>query len=151
VYGSNGNSLPTPPPVFLQELRVNASMYDAQQGATSGAQVDANTMTGTNKFHGQVYGGFANNSMNANPFFFKEQAELAAQGVGAFPQSLASPALHRWSTGGTLGGPLLKDKLFFFVGYEHLYASDQSTGLSQFNVPSVNFTDPATGTRDESR
>ena len=45
VYGSNGNSLPSPPPEFLQELRVNASMYDAQQGATSGAQIDASTNT----------------------------------------------------------------------------------------------------------
>jgi hypothetical protein len=48
VYESNGNSLPSPPPEFLQELRVNTSMYDAQQGATSGAQIDANTGTGTN-------------------------------------------------------------------------------------------------------
>ncbi len=148
VYGSNGNSLPTPPPEFIQELRVSTSMYDAQQGATSGAQIDVNGMTGTNKFHGQVFGAFANNSANADPFFFKQQAELATIGVGAFPQSMASPALHRWSTGATLGGPVLKDKLFFFVGYEHLYASDQSTGLSQFNVPSVAFTDPVTGTRD---
>jgi hypothetical protein len=135
VFGSNGNSLPTPPPEFLQELRVNVSMYDAQQGATSGAQIDANTLTGTNKFHGQIYGGFANSALNTAPFFFKQDAILATQGVGAFPQSLANPLLHRWTTGGTLGGPVIKDKLFFFVGYQHLYDSDQSTGLSQFNVP----------------
>jgi hypothetical protein len=135
AYGSNGNSLPTPPPEFIQELRVNTSMYDAQQGATSGAQIDVNTATGTNKFHGSLYGGFANNSMNAAPFFFKQDALNAQQGVGAFPTYLASPALHRWSTGGTLGGPAMKDKLFFFVGYQHLYNSDQSTGLSQMNVP----------------
>ncbi|QHN03026.1 hypothetical protein FTO74_06310 [Granulicella sp. WH15] len=140
VYGSNGNSLPTPPPEFLQELRVNTSMYDAQQGATSGAQIDANISTGTNHFHGQVYGSIANNALNASPFFFKQQAELAQIGVGAFPQSLANPALHRWTTGGTLGGPIIKDKLFFFIAYQHLYSSDESTGLSQFNVPS-NLTD----------
>ena len=139
AYGSNGNSLPTPPPEFLQELRVNTSMYDAQQGATSGAQIDANTATGTNKFHGSIYGGFANNSLNADPFFFKQDALEAQQGVGAFPTYLSNPALHRWSTGGTLGGPLLRDKLFFFVAYQHLYNSDQSTGLSQMNVP-INLT-----------
>ena len=61
VYGSNGNSLPSPPPEFTQELRVNASMYDAQQGATSGAQIDVNTSTGTNSWHGQLYGTYANN------------------------------------------------------------------------------------------
>src|SRR5665213_160287 len=72
VYGSNGNSLPSTPPEFLQELRVNTSMYDAQQGATSGAQIDANTATGTNKWHGQLYGSYANNAMNASPFFFNQ-------------------------------------------------------------------------------
>jgi hypothetical protein len=65
VYGSNGNSLPSPPPEFMQELRVNASMYDAQQGATSGAQIDVNTTTGTNHWHGQIYGSYANNALNA--------------------------------------------------------------------------------------
>jgi hypothetical protein len=136
VFGSNGNSLPTPPPEFLQELRVNASMYDAQQGMTSGAQIDANTKSGTNSFHGQIYGSIANNAMNSAPFFFRQDAILAEQGVGEFPSSLANPALHRWTTGGTLGGPIMKDKLFFFVAYQHLYSSDQSTGLSQLNVPS---------------
>src|SRR5277367_1526284 len=135
VYGSNGNSLPSPPPEFLQELRVNASMYDAQQGATSGAQIDANTSAGTNSWHGQAYGTFANNSLNAAPYFFNQQYQLAAEGVGAFPRALINPALHRWTTGGTLGGPAIKNKMFFFVGYQHLYNSDQSTGLSQFNVP----------------
>lgn len=136
VYGSNGNSLPSPPPEFLQELRVNASMYDAQQGATSGAQIDANTKTGTNEWHGAVYGGFANNSMNAAPFFFNEDYVLATQGVGAFPKSMQNPGLTRWSTGATVGGPLWKDKLFFFLGYQHRSDSDKGTGMSQMNVPS---------------
>jgi hypothetical protein len=135
VYESNGNSLPSPPPEFLQELRVNTSMYDAQQGATSGAQIDANTSEGTNKWHGQVYGTFANNALNAAPFFFNQQYVLGTQGIGSFPQSLANPALHRWTTGATLGGPVLKDKLFFFVAYQYGYNSDQATGLTQYNVP----------------
>ena len=135
VYGSNGNSLPSPPPQFITELRVNTSMYDAQQGATSGAQIDVNTATGSNDWHGQIYGSFANNSLNASPFFFNQQYQLSTEGIGAFPQSLVNPALHRWTTGGTLGGPIMKNKMFFFVGYQHLYDSDQSTGLSQFDVP----------------
>jgi hypothetical protein len=135
VYDSIGNSLPSPPPQFLQELRVNASMYDAQQGATSGAQIDANTGTGTNKWHGQVYGSFANNSLNAAPFYFNQQYQLSTQGVGALPESMANPALHRWSTGGTLGGPVLKDKVFIFLAYQHRYNSDAATGMSQMTVP----------------
>jgi hypothetical protein len=145
VYGSNGNNLPSPPPEFITELRVNTSMYDAQQGATSGAQIDVNTATGTNDLHGQMYGNFANNSLNASPFFFNQAYQLSQEGVGAFPRSLVVPALHRWATGGTLGGPIRKDKLFFFIGYQHLYDSDQSTGLSQFNVPS-GLTDDRSGT-----
>jgi hypothetical protein len=136
VYESNGNSLPSPPPEFLQELRVNTSMYDAQQGATAGAQIDANTGTGTNNWHGQFFGAFANSSLNAAPYFFKQEYLLGTQGIGAFPQSLANPALHRWSTGARVGGPMLKDKLFFFVAYQHGYNSDQATGLSQVTVPS---------------
>jgi hypothetical protein len=136
VFGSNGNSLPSPPPEFIQELRVNTSMYDAQQGATSGAQIDVNTLSGTNSFHGQLYGTFANNSLNADPFFFKQQALLKQNlSIGSFPIQLENPALHRWTTGGTVGGPIIKDKLFFFAAYQHRYNSDQSTGLSQMYVP----------------
>jgi hypothetical protein len=140
VYGSNGNSLPSPPPEFLQELRVNTSMYDAQQGATSGAQIDANTATGGNTWHGSVYGSLANNDLNAAPFFFKQQYQLSTAGVGAFPASLVNPDLHRWTAGGTIGGPIIKNKLFFFAAFQHLYSSDQGSGLSQFNVP-VGLTD----------
>lgn len=140
VYGSNGNSLPSPPPEFMQELRVNASMYDAQQGATSGAQIDVNTATGTNKWHGQVYGSFANNAMNASPFFFGQAYQLAQQGVGVFPGSMVNPYLNRWTSGFTVGGPLfkqkLKDKLFIFVAYQRRSNSDEATGMSQMTVPS---------------
>jgi hypothetical protein len=136
VYGSNGNSLPSPPPEFLQELRVNTSMYDAQQGATSGAQIDANTISGTNSLHGQVYSTFANNDLNSDPFFFKQQVLLGQEGIGDFPASLANPALNRWTTGATVGGPIKKDKLFFFLAYQFTYDSDQSTGLTQMTVPS---------------
>ena len=135
VYGSNGNSLPSPPPEDTQEIRVNTSMYDAQQGATSGAQIDVNTLSGTNGFHGQIYGTFANNALNASPFFFNQEYQLGTEGVGYFPQSLQNPTLHRWTTGAAVGGPLLKNKMFFFLGYQRRYNSDQSTGLSQFNVP----------------
>ena len=135
VYGSNGNSLPSPPPEFTQELRVNASMYDAQQGATSGAQIDVNTTTGTNNWHGQLYGSYANNLMNASPFFFNQDYQLTQQGIGVFPQSMVNPWLRRWSTGITAGGPLIKDKLFFFVAYQHRVNEDNATGLSEMTVP----------------
>jgi hypothetical protein len=135
VYGSNGNSLPSPPPEFMQELRVNASMYDAQQGATSGAQIDVNTASGTNQWHGQLYGTFANNAINASPFFFNQAYQLAQAGTGVFPSSMANPYLNRWSVGATVGGPLWRNKLFLFVAFQHRSDSDQATGFSQMTVP----------------
>jgi hypothetical protein len=137
VYGSNGNSLPSPPPEFTQELRVNASMYDAQQGATSGAQIDVNTVTGTNIWHGQAYGSYANNAINASPFFYGQEYQLALQGVGTFPSSMANPWLQRWTAGATIGGPVLKNKVFLFAAYQHRANADQGTGLSQMTVPSA--------------
>jgi len=135
VYGSNGNSLPSPPPELTQELRVNASMYDAQQGATSGAQIDVNTNTGTNNWHGQFYGSYANNLMNASPFFFNQAYQLSQNGIGVFPASLVDPWLRRWSAGATVGGPLKTNKLFFFGAYERTFNEDQATGLSEMTVP----------------
>jgi len=135
-YGSAGNSLPSPPPETIDELRVNTSMYDAQQGATAGAQIDVNTLSGTNNLHGQAYGDFADGAWNASPYFFNQQYQLSQQGVGAFPASLVHPYLNRWTLGATLGGPIKKDKLFFFLSYQRMSSTDQSTGLSQMTVPS---------------
>lgn len=130
VYGSNGNGLASPPPEFMQEINVATSMYGAEQGQTSGAHVTISTGTGTNNLHGQLYGQFGNNFMNASPFFYKQDVAL-----GELPASEVNPQLHRWIAGGTLGGPIKKNKLFYFLGYQHLYDSDQTGALAQFEVP----------------
>ena len=85
--------------------------------------------------HGQVYGDFADGAWNASPYFFNQQYQLSQQGVGAFPAALTYPYLNRWTTGATLGGPIKKDKIFFFLAYQHMSSTDQSTGLSQMTVP----------------
>src|SRR5215472_6175071 len=110
-------------------------MYDAQQGATAGAQIDVNTATGTNNWHGEVYGSYANNSMNASPYFFNQAYQLAQNGIGVFPRSLIHPYLSRWDAGFTVGGPIHKNKFFFFLGYQHRSDSDEATGISQMQVP----------------
>src|SRR5208337_1992895 len=51
IYLSIGNALPTPTPETIEEVRVNASMYDATQGSTSGAHIDMSTKSGTNAYH----------------------------------------------------------------------------------------------------
>jgi hypothetical protein len=127
VYLSIGNSIPSPAPETIQELRVNASMYDAQQGATSGAHIDISTASGTNTYHGNLYGHRGTNALNAAPFFFKNDDDI--------PASLKNPMLHRYIAGGTFGGPIIKDKLFGFVSYQHLHVSDSEIGYSFLSVP----------------
>jgi hypothetical protein len=127
VYLSIGNAIPTPAPESLQEVRVNASMYDAQQGSTSGAHIDLSTASGTNDIHGTVYGRRGTNWINAAPFFFKNDDDV--------PGPLKNPQLHRYIVGGTIGGPIIKDKLFGFFSYQHLQVSDQEIGDSFLDVP----------------
>ena len=127
VYLSIGNALPTPSPEMLQEVRVNASMYDAQQGATSGAHIDLSTASGTNRFHGSGYFRRGTDWLNAAPFFFKQDPDI--------PQNLKVPQLHRYLLGGTLGGPIVKDKLFGFIAYQHMHVSDAEIGDSFLDVP----------------
>lgn len=127
VYLSIGNSIPTPAPETISEVKVNASMYDASQGSTSGAHIDMNTASGTNTYHGTLYGHRGTNWINAAPFFFKNDADI--------PENMKNPELHRYIVGGTIGGPIIKNKLFAFLAYQHLQVSDQEIGDSFLNVP----------------
>ncbi len=127
VYLSIGNALPTPAPETLQEVRVNASMYDAQQGGASGAHIDMSTGSGGNAIHGIAYVHRGTNWINAAPFFFKNNTGI--------PDSDKNPELHRYTAGGTVSGPIIKDKLFYFVGYQHIHVSDQETGDTLIAVP----------------
>jgi hypothetical protein len=127
VYLSIGNAIPTPAPETIAEVRVNASMYDAQQGSSSGAHIDMSTKSGTNQFHGGVYAHRGTNWLNAAPFFFKKDNNI--------PASDKNPALLRYILGGDIGGPIIKDKLFGFIGYQHLHIADQETGDELLDVP----------------
>ena len=133
VYDAIGNSIPTPNPETIAELRVNTSMYDAQQGQKSGAHIDLSTLSGTNQYHGQGYISRQTNDLNAAPFFYKQQS--VAYG-GSIPLNQVNPYLHRVVTGGTLGGPIIKDKLFGFFSYNGIRITDQLNGTSQLFLPS---------------
>jgi len=126
-YLAIGQALPTPAPETIQELRVNTSMYDAQQGSTSGAHIDMSTKSGSNNLHGGLYGHRGTDWLNAAPFFFNQDPNI--------PAGQKVPQLHRYTAGGMLGGPLIKDKVFGFVSYQHTHASDQEIGLSRLAVP----------------
>src|SRR5579863_4773986 len=107
-YLAIGQALPTPAPETIQEFRVNTSMYDAQQGSTSGAHIDISTASGTNLLHGSLYGHRESDWLNAAPYFYNQDPNI--------PSNEKVPELHRYNAGGTLGGPIIKDKLFAFVG-----------------------------------
>jgi hypothetical protein len=126
-YLAIGQALPTPAPETVQEFRVNTSMYDAQQGSTSGAHIDMSTASGSNAIHGSGYFHHGGDGLNAAPFFYNQD--------GNIPGNDKVPALHRYVAGGTLGFPLIKDKLFGFLSYQHTHVSDLEIGTSRTAVP----------------
>ncbi len=98
-------------------------MYDASQGANSGAHITVATKSGTNDFHGQAYELHQTSAWNANQFFLNAA-------------SIARPPLHRNTFGGTLGGPIKRSKVFFFGSYQGQRVTDATNGSTQVaNVP----------------
>lgn len=125
VYDAIGEGLPTPPTETIQELQVTTSMYDASMGSKSGAHIELTTRSGTNDFHGQAYEYFQNSALDAAPTFIVPNAFFSG-----------APPLHRNVFGGTFGGPIKKDKLFFFASYQRQQLSDALNGT--FNgVPTL--------------
>ena len=101
---------------------MNASMYDASQGNNSGAHISVLTKSGTNAIHGSAWEQFQNSAMNANQFFYN------AAGTPI-------PFLNRNQFGATFGGPIKKDKLFYFLSYQGVRIADQSTSTKDVTVP----------------
>lgn len=122
VYGAIGQALPSPPPETIQEMHVNSAMYNASQGANSGAQISTTTKSGANQLHGGVYAYHQQTGWNANEWFFNYN-------------QLARPNMHRNVDGGYIGGPIIKDKLFFFGSYQAQRVSDQLLASSYVAVP----------------
>ena len=125
VFDAIGEALPTPPVETIEEVHVATSMYGASMGSASGAHIETTTKSGTNRFHGQAYEYFQNNVFDATPTF-----------LVANPFFKGAPPLHRNVFGGTLGGPIKKDKMFFFGSYQGVRVSDALSGA--FNgVPTL--------------
>jgi hypothetical protein len=101
------NEAVIPSPDAIQEFKVQTDNYSAEYGRAGGAIINATTRSGTNEFHGGAYDYLRNTVLNAfGPFY----------GTGV------KPTLVQNQFGGTFGGPVLKDKLFFFGDYEGLRA-----------------------------
>jgi hypothetical protein len=117
-YGSGGAAqsgsyagIPIPNPDSIQEFKVQTSQYDAAYGQNPGANVNVVTKSGTNQYHGAIWEFNRNNIFNANDFFFK-RSEIR-EGLPNKP-----PEVKQNQYGGTFGGPIRKDKIFFFGSYQ---------------------------------
>jgi hypothetical protein len=125
VYAAIGQALPTPPPEAIQEIAVNSSMYDATQGENSGAHISVLTKSGGNDLHGELYWRYQNSVFNAAPFFYNASPVISDK----------VPFMNRNQFGATLGGPIKKDKLFYFVSYQGIRVADATDALSDATVP----------------
>jgi hypothetical protein len=124
-------SIPVPNPDALQEFKVQTSNYDSSYGRNSGAAVNVITKSGTNDWHGTLFEFLRNDDLNANTFF-------------ANRQGLPRGKLKQNQYGGTFGGPVLKNKLFFFLSYE---GTRQVNAVASLSTSSVNFPQQLTDNR----
>jgi hypothetical protein len=141
INGIDANSIGTnstpniavPSTDSLQEFVVQTSLYDASQGRNAGGNVEAITRSGTNDFHGNAYYFFRNKNLNANEPFIKARG-------------LERPELTRHQYGATLGGRIIRDRIFFFGSYQGTEERNGYSLLNSLTSPNI----PA-GLRDDNR
>jgi hypothetical protein len=121
--------IPVPSPDAIQEFKVQTALYDAENGRQGGATVNIVTKTGSNAIHGSAFEFFRNDALNANEWF----RNRTAQPKGVLKQN---------QFGGTIGGPLKKDRTFFFASYQ---GTRQINGISSFSTRTTNL--PVVGNR----
>ncbi len=112
----------------VQEFRVTTTNYNADQGVASGAQVSLVTKSGTNHWHGSLYEYNRNTATSANDWFIK-----GAQAASGVPNK--APQLIRNIFGGSVGGPIVKDRLYFFTNVEFTRMREQNSVVR--TVPSA--------------
>ncbi|MFZ0639120.1 MAG: TonB-dependent receptor [Candidatus Acidiferrales bacterium] len=120
-----------PPPDALQEFRIQTRTYSAEFGNSAGAVVNATIKSGTNGFHGDLYEFLRNKVLDANTWI----NNVTGIPRGGFSQN---------QFGGTLGGPIVKDKLFFFGDLERFTSREGTTVESTVPTPLMtqgNFTE----------
>ena len=123
VNGGDANdlfaNLPTvqPSPDSISEFRVLTNTFDAEYGRNSGAVINVVTKSGTNEFHGNAFEFFRNSVLNAQGYF-----------------NVVKPQFQQNQFGGTFGGPIKKDRAFFFLSYEGRRIK-QGIPSAQFQVP----------------
>ena len=107
----------------LEEFRILTSSYAAEFGRTPGAQVSITTRSGGNRFSGSAFNYFRNDALDARDWF-------------ANSKGLKRPAIRQNDFGAVLGGPIVKDRAFFFFSYEGLRLRQPQIAFTE--VPSLN-------------
>lgn len=130
TFGLESNGLPTlKQPISIdaiQAVQVNISNYDVTQQGYTGANINAVTKSGTNEFKGSVY-------------YVYRDASLAGDRYNRQSgTNFRSPSFKEDLKGFTLGGPIIKDKLFFFASYEELKSSRNAPGFGPIGSPQAN-------------
>jgi hypothetical protein len=126
------SGIPIPNPDAVQEFNVQTSLYDAGYGRGAGANVNVVTKSGTNHLHGNLFESFRNDKLNANDYFLKETAQARA-------------VLKQNQFGFTLGGPIARNRLFFFTSYQ---GTRQSNGVGSSSSSSAILPAALTSARD---
>ncbi|HEV3198672.1 MAG TPA: TonB-dependent receptor [Bryobacteraceae bacterium] len=119
ILAESGVSIPNPD--AIEEFRVQTGEYDATFGRSAGGNVDVVTKSGTNRFQGDIFEFLRNTAFDANDFFRNSTGQ-------------SRPVLRQNQFGGTFGGPILKNRLFFFVSYQ---GTRQTNGLGSTSLQSV--------------
>lgn len=121
-------------PESIQEFRVTVSNPNASQGRSSGGQVSLVTKSGTNDWHGSAYEFHRNTNTTANDFF---NNRVTGDPDNDGKQGIARPKLIRNVFGGSIGGPIVKDKAFFFFNYEGRTDRSESSTLHTTPLPNL--------------
>jgi len=115
-----------PNPDAIQEFKIQTSTYDSSYGRNPGANVNVVTKSGSNEFHGSLFEFFRNEHLNANDFFYNRDNPLSATRKQIMRQN---------QFGGTFGGPVKQNKLFFFGSYQ---GTRQLNGVANEGLTSAN-------------
>ena len=118
--GTASSLTTTLPPEAIQEFRLIANNFSAEYGRNSGGVINAVMKSGTNEFHGSAWAFYR----GGNSLF--QTADWLTHDY---------PTFKRWQYGGTLGGPIIRDKLFFFVSYEGVWEETESRTPYIFFTP----------------
>ncbi len=132
--GSNITLLNTPTLESIEEFKIITSSYAAEWPRSGGGIINVVTKSGSNAFRGSAYEFYRNDGLNANSFFRKQSSTPAISGAPA--------KLDYHNFGATFGGPIKKDKIFFFGSYERRKIERAPSSLSANTVDPAWLTDP---------